>query len=64
MIDRQIHFTMLCALGNGNPTTDACSGDSGGPLYDQYKDRVRVSSLIESQTYRATEFLTLSFFIL
>jgi hypothetical protein len=55
---------MLCALGNGNPTTDACSGDSGGPLYDQYKDRVRVSSLIESQTYRATEFLTLSFFIL
>ena len=43
ILGRQIHFTMMCALGDGDPTTDACNGDSGGPLYDQYKDRVRFS---------------------
>ena len=45
-INRKIDYTMMCALGNSTPRTDACDGDSGSALYDKEKDKVRSQEIL------------------
>ena len=48
----KMHYTMMCALGNSTPATDACNGDSGGALYDKQKDKVSTAFKTMNAEYR------------